>query len=123
MQNQVNKANQIAGLMRRSFVHLDTRTFSLLFKSLIRPRVEYASSVLSPYKKKDIEIVENVQRRATRMLPQMKDLNYEERLRKLKSPTLKYRRTRGDMIETFKILTGIYDKRVKIGRASCRERV
>jgi len=46
------------------------------------------------------------------MLPQMKDLNYEERLRKLKLPTLKYRRMRGDMIETFKILTRIYDKRV-----------
>ena len=49
------------------------------------------------------------------MLPQMKDLNYEERLRKLQLPTLKYRRMRGDMIETFKILTGIYDKRVTNG--------
>ena len=42
----------------------------------------------------------------------MKNLEYEERLRKLKLPTLKYRRMRGDMIETFKIITGIYDKRV-----------
>ena len=112
MQIQVNKANKIVGLIRRSFVHLDNRTFSLLFKALVRPLIEYASSVWSPYKKKDIEIIENVQRRATRMLPQLKDLNYEERLRKLKLPTLKYRRMRGDMIETFKILTGIYDKRV-----------
>ena len=44
--------------------------------------------------------------------PQMKNLEYEERLRKLKLPTLKYRCMRGDMIETFKIITGIYDKRV-----------
>ena len=42
----------------------------------------------------------------------MKNLEYGERLRKLKLPTLKYRRMRGDMIETFKIITGIYDKRV-----------
>jgi len=46
------------------------------------------------------------------MLPQMKNLEYEERLRILKLPTLKYRRMRGDIIETFKIITGIYDKRV-----------
>ena len=46
------------------------------------------------------------------MLPDIKDLTYEERLRKLKLPSLRYRRLRGDMIETFKIVTGIYDKRV-----------
>ena len=46
------------------------------------------------------------------MLPDMKDLTYEERLRKLKLPSLRYRRLRGDMIETFKIVTEIYDKRV-----------
>ena len=40
----------------------------------------------------------------------MKDLSYAQRLRKLKLPTLSYRRIRGDMIEIFKILTGIYDK-------------
>jgi hypothetical protein len=42
----------------------------------------------------------------------MKDLTYEERLRKLKLPSLRYRRLRGDKIETFKIVTEIYDKRM-----------
>ena len=69
IQTQINKTNQIVGLTRRSFVHLDNRTFSLLFKALVRPHLEYASSVWSPYKKKDIEAIENVQKRATRMLP------------------------------------------------------
>ena len=68
IQTQINKVNQIVGLTRRSFVHLDNRTFSLLFKALVRPHLEYASSVWSPYKKKDIEAIENVQKRATRML-------------------------------------------------------
>ena len=77
-QTQINKANQIVGLTNRSFVHLNNRTFRLLFKALVRPHLEYASSVWSPYKKKDIEAIENVQKRATRMLPQMKNLNYEE---------------------------------------------
>ena len=93
IQIQINKANQILGLMRRAFLPLDNRTFSLLFKALVRPHLEYASSVWSPYKKKDINSIENVQRRATRMLLQIKNLEYEERLRKLKLPTLKYIRT------------------------------
>jgi hypothetical protein len=46
------------------------------------------------------------------MLPQMKNLNYEEKLKQLKMPTLKFRRMRGDMIEAFKILTRLYDGRV-----------
>jgi hypothetical protein len=77
------------------------------FHSLVRPILEYASSIWNPYKTKDIEAIENVQRRATKMLPDMKDLTYEERLRKLKLPSLRYMR-----LETFKIVTEIYDKRV-----------
>ena len=57
-----------------------------------------------------VEQIEGVQRRATKQIPRMKELSYAERLRKLKLPTLSYRRIRGDMIETYKILTGIYDK-------------
>jgi hypothetical protein len=49
------------------------------------------------------------------MLPQMRNLNYEERLKQLKMPTLKFRRMRGDMIEAFKILTRLYDGRVTEG--------
>jgi len=86
---RLKSIRRILGLMRRTFLHLDNKTFSLLFKALVRPHLEYASSVWSPYKKKDINSIENVQRRATRMLPQMKNIEYEERLRKLKLPTLK----------------------------------
>lgn len=112
IQLQVNKANQIVGLVRRSFKYLDKKTFCLLFKALVRPHLEYASSVWNPFKMKDIELVENVQRRATKILPNMKDLSYEYRLKDLKLPSLRYRRIRGDMIETYKILKGVYDKRV-----------
>ena len=48
IKNQVNKANQIVGLTRRSFVYLDNRTFCLLFKALVRPHLEYAHSVSTP---------------------------------------------------------------------------
>ena len=109
---QVNKANQMVGLIRRSFKHMDYSTFCLLFKAIVRPHLEYANSVWCPYKKKDIDAIENVQRRATKMLPNLSDLSYPDRLRKLKLPSLKFRRLRGDMIEVFKIVTGIYDNRV-----------
>ena len=57
-------------------------------------------------------MLENVQRRCTRQLPYLKDMSYEERLRTLKLPTLSYRRLRGDMIEVYKIIKGVYDKEV-----------
>ena len=67
MLTQINKANQMVGLIRRSFRYMDYATFSLLFKALVRPLLEYANSVWCPYRKKDIEAIENVQRRATKM--------------------------------------------------------
>ncbi|XP_069108237.1 uncharacterized protein [Argopecten irradians] len=59
---------------------------------------------------KHIEQLEGVQRKATKQLPGMDNLSYPERLKKLKLPTLSYRRVRGDMIETYKAVTGRYDK-------------
>ena len=58
--------------------------------------------------KKDKEILENVQHRATRLVPSLSKYSYEERLRQMELPSLSYRRLRGDLIETFKYLHGIY---------------
>ena len=98
-------------MIRRSFLYLDEYIFLRLFKALVRPHLEYAQSVWCPWRYKHIDPLENVQRRATRLVPSLKSLSYEERLRKLNLPTLVYRRARGDMIETFKILK-IYDRSV-----------
>ena len=106
---KVNKANQIMGLIRRTFVHLDTYNFNLLYKSLVRPHLEYGNIIWSPFLKSDINLLENTQRRATRFIPNINKLSYHERLEKLDLPTLSYRRFRGSMIETFKILHGYYD--------------
>ena len=54
-------------------------------------------------------MIENVQKRATKQIPGMKNLSYEEHLRKLELPTLSYRRLRGDMIEVYQIIQGHYD--------------
>lgn len=107
---KVKKATQMFAVVRRSFHHLNEKNFIPLYKSLVRTHLEYASSIWSPMSMKLVEQIEGVQRRATKQIPGMKDLSYAERLRKLKLPTLSYRRIRGDMIEIYKIVTGIYDK-------------
>ena len=74
--------------------------------------MEYANAAWHPFKKKDIKIIENVQRRATKQIPGMRDLSYKDRLMTIQMPTLLYRRLRGDMIETFKIIHQLYDPNV-----------
>ena len=111
MQEKVKKADNIMGLIR-SFVHLDEGTFSKLFKALVRPHLEYANTAWYPTKMKGIIAIEKVQIRATKYMPTLKELSYEDRLRKLQLPTLRYRRLPGDIIEVFKILKGKYDKTV-----------
>ena len=112
IQLSVNKANSIVGLIRRSFVYLDESMFTLLFKALVRPHLEYAASVWNPFKINDIDLIENVQRRATKLIPGLKALSYSERLERLNLPTLSHRRTRGDIINVFKIINNIFDSRV-----------
>jgi hypothetical protein len=106
---KVNKATSIFGALRRAFRYLDKKLFIPLYKTMVRTQLDYASSVWAPYKKKHIDMIENVQKRATKQIPGMKNLSYEERLRKLELPTLSYRRLRGDMIEVYKIIQGHYD--------------
>ena len=61
----------------------------------------------SPYFKKDIDILKKTRRRATKLIPSLKHLPYEERLRKLNLMPLVQRRLRGDLTETFKFIKGI----------------
>ena len=58
------------------------------------------------YRKKDIDMLERIQRRATKITPELKDRSYEERLKECGLTTLETRRLRGDQIEVFKILNG-----------------
>ena len=111
MVTKVNKANSIMGTIRRSFKYLDHNTFKLIFCAQVRTIIEYANPFWCPYLKKDIDLVENVQRRATKYLKGMSELSYEQRLRKLNLTTLVYRRIRGAMVEVYKIFN-VYDRRI-----------
>ena len=109
---KVNKAYSMLWLIKRNFKDIGAEAFVTLYKHLIRSHLKYNNSVWSvwsPHKKSDIEKLERVQKRATKMIPSMPKISYPDRLRKLKLPTLTYRRARGDMIETYKLLSGKYD--------------
>ncbi len=108
-EKSITSANRILFTIRRTFTFIDEQTFLQLYKPLVRSRLEYGVEIWSPKLKRQINEVEAVQRRATRMIPAIRHLSYEERLRKLRLPTLVYRRKRGDMIQTFKYLHGIHD--------------
>ncbi|VDI02538.1 Hypothetical predicted protein, partial [Mytilus galloprovincialis] len=84
-------------------------TFLRLYVALVRPHVEYGNTIWYPHLKKDINAVEKVQMRATKLIPDIRHLSYEDRLKVLKLPSLTHRRRRGDMIQAFKILKGFED--------------
>ena len=100
-------ANRNLGLIFRSFTYIDKDMFLNLYKSLVRPHLEYATSVWSPMFKKDSITLENVQRRATRLVNSLSGRTYEDRLKTLGLPTLEYRRLRADVIQVYKILNQI----------------
>ena len=103
------KANRILGVINRYIVHRDGRIILQLYKSLVRPHLEYAVQAWNPHLQKDILLLEKVQRRATKMISGLQHLPYEQRLRKLNLTTLEDRRLRGDLIETYKLMNGYED--------------
>ena len=98
-------------MIRRSFKSRDEKMMLQLYKSVVRPHAEFSiyHGPWSPHFKKDIEAIEKIQHRCTRLLPRMKHLSYENRLIKLNLTTLERRRERGDIIQTYKIMHGLSD--------------
>eukprot|EP00794_Sanderia_malayensis_P021252 gene21252-23325_t len=102
----------MSALLRRIFKFLDKETFPQVSKALVRAHLESQSSVWYPHKKKYIDNLEKVQRRATKMLPGVAEKSYAERMKILDLPSLTYRRLRGDMLELFKMTSRDYDQDV-----------
>ena len=100
----VSKANSQLGLLIRSFVIRDKTSTLLLYKSTIRPILEYGCIVWSPWKKKLIDHIEKVQHRFTKLIDGMEGLTYEHRLVSLQLTTLQHRKKRERLIQAFKLL-------------------
>ena len=95
------------GLTKRSFTYLDKSMFLKLYKSIIRPHLEYANVIWSPLYKGQLNNLEKVQRSATKMIPTLKDKTYTQRLKVLGLPSLRYRQIRNDLIQAYKIINNI----------------
>ena len=81
IQTEINKAYMMLGIIKRNFRHLTVPTFVLLYTSMVRSHLDYCYSVWTPYKKGDIEVLEKVQKKATKILTALKRLPYSERLK------------------------------------------
>ncbi len=101
------KGNRILGMINRAFSCKSTFIVKKLYKSLVRPHLDFCVQAWRPHLKKDIEVLEKVQRRATRMVDGYKGMEYEERLKRIGLTKLELRRERADMLEVFKILKGM----------------
>ena len=102
-QHSVRKATKTFYFIRRQFHYFDCRTFRLIYPTLIRPHLEYCAQIWIPYLKQDMEALEKVQRRSTKLISSLKSLPYEERLTRLNLFPLHYRRIRGLLILMFKL--------------------
>ena len=101
------KANQMLGVIKRTYKTRDANTMATLYKAMVRHHLEYGNAIWGPCYMGDLKLVEGVQRRATKLIPELYNLPYEDRLRELKLPSMEYRRRRGDMIQCFKIMNGL----------------
>ena len=109
IKSKVNKAKSMCGLLVHTLTYKHKDIMIPLYKSLVRPIIEYANPVWSPYIREYIDLIENIQHYYTKRIIGMQDLDYEARLKCLRLPSLEYRRVRGDLIEVYKICQGIYD--------------
>jgi len=100
------KASRAIGLIARTITYKSPKVMLQLYKTLVRPHLEYCVSAWSPYYEKDKALLERIQHRFTRMIPGFKQLPYESRLLRLQLWTLEERRHRADLLEVFKMYSG-----------------
>lgn len=105
----IKLATQRAAIIRRCFTSGDVSTLIWAFKVYVRPIVEYASPVWSPFLRGDIDRLERVQRKFTKSLPGFRDKSYETRLKMLKLDSLELRRAKADLAFTYCLLHGLLD--------------
>ena len=103
----IKTANATLGMIKRTIKSRSKNVILRLYKALVRPKLEYCVQAWRPYLAKDIDRIERVQHRATKMIKECKNMSYENRLVATGLTTLEDRRTRGDVIEVFKMVNGI----------------
>jgi ribonuclease P/MRP protein subunit RPP40 len=103
------RASRVLGMIGRSIEYKSPSIMVNLYRSLVRPHLEYGVVAWSPHYEKDKQKLERVQHRFTRMIPGLKDLEYEERIGLLGLMSLEERRNRADLIELYRMTRGVCD--------------
>ena len=101
------KANSVLGQMFRAFHFRTKKVMVKLYKCFVRPHLENAVCAWNPWLGKDIDLLENVQKRFVKMLSDVRGNTYEEKLKDADLTMLEERRRRGDLIQTFKTMRGL----------------
>ena len=103
--SKVCKAAQgVMGLIKRNIKNRSKDGMLILYKTLVRPLLDYCSQIWKPYLRKDITLVERIQKRYTKMIDGCKKMKYEKRLEFLNLTTMEDRHKRADMVQVYKIL-------------------
>ena len=103
------KAIRTANYIYKSFSFLSPYLFQKIYKTFIRPHLDYCIQAWRPHYKKSVDLLEKAQRRITKWCPGLANLPYQSRLEILNLLSLTSRFDRGDLIETFKILNNHYN--------------